>query len=118
MLCLQIFRTVNRTPFMGSAGAARTPRLLMSSILQMCVMLVQLLEQVVDLIYAEVDDALYCFFRLAGCSDLAQGLNVIIACARRIKDSVQKIRTLPDLYRHFTEHDKPFQHNQYFDSLE
>ena len=79
MLCLQIFRTVNRTPFMGSAGAARWPRLLMSSILQMCAVLVQLLEQVVDLIYAEVDDALNRFFRLAGCSDLAQGLNVIIA---------------------------------------
>ena len=84
MLCLQIFRTVNRTPFMGSAGAARRPRLLMSSILQMCVVLVQLLEQVVDLIYAEVDDALNCFFRLAGCSDLAQGLNVMLLQTRRL----------------------------------
>ena len=81
--------------FRGSAGAARWPRLLMSSILQMCAVLVQLLEQVVDLIYAEVDDALNRFFRLAGCSDLAQGLNVIIACGSNCDNQLDCLATVP-----------------------
>ena len=61
----------------------------------MCVVLVQLLEQVVDLIYAEVDDALNCFFGLAGCSDLAQCLYVVVACGCNCDDQLDDLAIAP-----------------------